>query len=355
MGFSDSALALLIGIGNYKSEGLGALPATLNDVRELARVLTDPARCAYLHENVSVLTDEAATADRIRRAFKKLAKVAMADSTVLVHFSGHGGTVERRNKIKTYLCPWDADPDHLDRTAISGEEFSDLLSSIKAAKLLVTLDTCHASGSATLRQVNADAWKDGLDDSYVDMLSQGSGRVVMASCKASQFSYNTADQTYGLFTWNLLEGLKGAASVYRDGVVRVLDLYYYVSQEVKSEQPGQEPVLHAKDLDDNFAIALAVAAATPATQVAEVAAIRERIITGPANGAVALSNYLSGDPKWLSTRLKVDTQRERIKKAEDDIDLFGPDPATVVERRRAIFLLLKICSELEDENLAQNY
>jgi hypothetical protein len=354
MGFPDSAFALLIGIGNYQDKRINPLPSTINDVRELARVLTDPALCGYLHQNVTVLADEVATATKIRSELKKIARVVTSDSTVLVHFSGHGGSFERRGKSKTYLCPWDADADQLDGTSVSGEEFSDLLSSIKARKVLITLDTCHAGGSATLRETVIASWSEGLEDSYLKTLAQGSGRVVMASCKADQFSYNTANETYGLFTWHLLEGLKGAASVYKDGFVRVLDLYYYVSLQVKGDQPRQEPILQAKDLDDNFAIALATASETTTTMAPEISTIREKVVMDPAAGALALSVYLSSNSDWSSTRLRVDEQRARIKEDEDNIELFGPDPATVIDKRRAIFYLLKVCLQLEDEIAGAN-
>jgi hypothetical protein len=49
--------------------------------------------------------------------------------------------------------------------------------------------------------------------------------------------------------------LKGEAA-HKDEFVHVLDLYDYVNRKVKSEHVDQEPVLHVKDVDNNFPIAL---------------------------------------------------------------------------------------------------
>lgn len=57
-----------------------------------------------------------------------------------------------------------------------------------------------------------------------------------------------------LFTHFLLSGLKGAVHHKNDGVVRVLDLFSYVAEEVP-KKATQHPVLKA-NTQDNFPIAL---------------------------------------------------------------------------------------------------
>jgi hypothetical protein len=354
MTFMDSAHALLIGVGKYKNSGLSELPSCPNDLRVLEYLLKDPTRCGYLHQNVTVLGEKDASGKKIRSALGRLARTSGEGSTALIYFSGHGGRIERRNKSRTYLCPWDFDPGDSNETGISGEEFSDLLSSIKARKLLIILDTCHAAGSAVLRAADGGEWKEGIEKEYLETLAQGSGRVVIASSKADQYSANHPSENHGLFTWHLLQGLRGAASVRGDGRVNVLDLFYYVSQQVKNDRPEQEPVLQVKDLDDNFAVALANAAVRPAepTQpaiVREVSIIREKIVLDPVSGALALSDYLSRDPRWRSKKSEVDLKRAQILDAIREMELLGPNQERRVDKNSAVFYLIKICSELEQE------
>ncbi|MEL7341325.1 MAG: caspase family protein, partial [Bacteroidota bacterium] len=53
--------ALLIGVHQQAHAGVSSLPGVANDISSLYRILTDPNRCAYPPENVSLLQGEAAT------------------------------------------------------------------------------------------------------------------------------------------------------------------------------------------------------------------------------------------------------------------------------------------------------
>jgi len=343
-----TAHALIFGVGDYDHPRFANLPATIRDTQAIAAVLTDPARCGYPPANVQILTDEQATAANIRVAFKTLTECTNPGSTAFVYFSGHGGRALENGVWRAYLCPREANPDDLAHTAVSGDEFSTLLATIPAQKLLVMLDACHAAGSAELKAADGTiVWKAGLPDDYYEALSQGSGRVVIASSKENQFSYVRPQGDLSLFTWHLLEGLKGAAAVYEDGFVRVLDLYYYVSQQVKSERSNQEPILHAKDVDDNFPIALDPSGLGVKHLLPNLEAIREQIVRDPIAGAKALSHYLATRPEWAVNRNKVDLQRAELERIQHDMDLFGPNPNGQTAKNRAVYFLLRVCLELE--------
>jgi uncharacterized caspase-like protein len=174
---SNKFHALLIGISEYMNPSMPDLPATLNDVRSLAEVLTNPYYCCYLDENVRVLLNERATSTGIRMALQQQAQTVTIESTVLIYFSGHGGRIFDNGDREVYLCSQETDPNDLEHTAISGNEFDILLAAIPAQKLLVILDACHASGAAKIRLLNdATRWREGLPDSYVQELARGSGR-----------------------------------------------------------------------------------------------------------------------------------------------------------------------------------
>lgn len=122
-------------------------------------------------------------------------------SPVFIYFSGYGGRAMENGAWCTYLCPQGADPDDLPHTAIPGHEFSALLAAIPARKLLVMLDACHAAGSAELKAADGTVvWKAGLPDDYYEALTQGSGRVVIASSKEDQFSYVRPQGDLSVFT-----------------------------------------------------------------------------------------------------------------------------------------------------------
>lgn len=254
----EQGFALVIGVGDYVGEGFASLPATVEDANAVARVLKDPARCAYPEDRVTVLTGNEASRRRILNALEHLAEQATPDSTVVIFFSGHGGQMHVGSSIETYLCPRGADINELDNSAISRDAFSAVLKKIRARKLLVILDCCFAAGAADLKSGGASApmWKGGLNDSELSTLATGAGRVILASSERSQPSYIDAGGHQSLFTRHLVAALNGALPAPESGFIGVLDLFSYVTGKVPQHQPGQRPILHAGDLDGNFPVAL---------------------------------------------------------------------------------------------------
>ena len=342
--------ALLIGVGDHMHSRFASLPATVRDALAVAAVLTEPTRCGYPPDSVQLVTGEEATAANIRAALMSLAESTNSQSTVFLYFSGHGGRALENGNWRTYLCPREANPDDLVQTAISGDEFSTLLAAIPARKLLVMLDACHAAGSADLKATDGNiVWKAGLSDDYFEALSQGSGRVVIASSKAEQVSYVRGELS--LFTQHLVQALNGKAAVRGDGLIHVLDVFHYVNEAVQTDEPKQVPILKVKDLDLNFAIALdrggkgvGLAPAVP-----DIAAIREQIVRDPIAGAKALSDYLATRPGLSAKRNEVDLKRSDLERTRHDLELFGPNDSDKAAWNRGVFFLLRVCLELAEQ------
>jgi Caspase domain len=95
--------ALIVGVG-------GDLPNTVNDARGVASLLTDPTRCAYPRDHVSVLTGEQATRTSILSGLDALAGSTNVQSTVIFYFSGHGCKVATLDDDRYFLIPSDYDP-----------------------------------------------------------------------------------------------------------------------------------------------------------------------------------------------------------------------------------------------------
>lgn len=348
--FTTTAHALLIGVGGYTHPRFASLPATVRDAQAIAAVLTDPARCGYRSSNVCMLTGEQATAANIRAAMKSLVQSTNSQSTVFLYFSGHGGRVREKGVWSAYLCPREANSDDLAHTAIPGDEFSSLLAAIPARKLLVMLDACHASGAADLKTADgALLWKTGLAESYYEALTQGSGRVVIASSRDNEYSYVRPQGDLSLFTWHLRQALSGKAAIRGDGLIHVLDVFHYINESVQADKPGQTPILKIKDLDLNFPIALdrGGKATGPASNMSPIVDIREHIVRDPIGGAKSLSEYLKTCPELAARRDEVDLKRAELERIQHELDLFGPNENDKAAKNRVVFFLLRVCLELE--------
>jgi len=253
-----SARAVVIGVGTYQSPHLRDLPATVADADALARILADPGHCGYLPQHIHLFAGDQATLAAVRAGLWEVAQQTEKEATVIVYFSGHGAQVQGADgEPLTYLCLRDSDPADLRRTALSSVEFSELLAAIPARKLVVFVDACHAAGSTEVKGAGGATWQPGVAESFYDALSSGSGRVVIASSRASERSYLHSGGQLSLFTHHLCAALTGGAAVRGDGYVHVLDVFHYLSEHVRADTSLQTPILKAKDVDWNFPLALA--------------------------------------------------------------------------------------------------
>ncbi|MCD8485667.1 MAG: caspase family protein [Desertifilum sp.] len=240
--------ALLVGIG-------ADLPVTVKDATALYNLLIDPNRAAYSTEQVDLLTETVATRQQILTVFNQLIERVSQnpEATVIVYYSGHGGPIEGLDgKSEYFLVPYGFDGSRIADTAISGREFTEKIEAIKARKLVVLLDCCHAGGIPTLKEVDKSFTKSPVPPDLLNVLGSGSGRVVVASSRENEYSYT--GNPYSAFTACLLEALQGRATVKKDGYARILDILIYLFDQVPKRASGsQHPfVKKVLDLGDNF-------------------------------------------------------------------------------------------------------
>jgi hypothetical protein len=238
--------ALVVGVGDD-------LPNTVDDAAGLADILKDAGRCAYPDEQVHLLSGEKAGRDEILSALDSLAKAVTSESSVVVYFSGHGYQVTSTTGASYYLMPYGYDLNRLYQTAIRGDEFTDRLRAIKAQKLLVLLDCCHAGGVGDAKAPGLELAKSPLPPEAQNLLAKGSGRVIIASSRDNELSF--AGRPYSAFTLALIEALSGVGVGKEDGYVRVTDLALHAREVVPGRtKDRQHPILNFEQAD-NFVIA----------------------------------------------------------------------------------------------------
>ncbi len=246
--------AVIIGIGDYESPGVARLKYTVNDAEALYEVLTGPG--GFKKENVLRLTDKSEKKPTLRNIKWALgtflARSAKKDDTVFMFFAGHGAPevdprgVERDGLAK-YLVPADADPDDLYATALPMDELHSIFGRIEAERVVAFLDACY-SGAAGGRTFAAKGTRAGnLDDQFLERLTRAKGRAIITASRTTEVSIELDELRHGVFTYYLVEGLKGAADLNRDGIVTLQELYEYVEQRVaqKSRAAGgnQHPIM----------------------------------------------------------------------------------------------------------------
>jgi hypothetical protein len=246
--------AVVIGIGTYDNPAIPRLKFSVSDADGVYRTLLGSA--GFKKDNVLLLTDTAErkpTLKNIKWALGTfLARTAKKDDTVVIFFAGHGAPEAdprglERDGLAKYLIPSDADPDDLYSTALPMDELQTIFGRLEAERVVVFLDACY-SGAAGGRTFAAKKTRaSAVDDLFLERLTRSKGRAIVTASRPGEVSFELSDLRHGIFTYYLIEGLKGAADLNRDGVVTLQELYEYLEQQVtrKSRAVGgnQHPVM----------------------------------------------------------------------------------------------------------------
>jgi hypothetical protein len=251
----ENAFALVVGIATYPHAS-SLPPSVAQDAEDIRDVLVDPNLGGYRPEHVILLQNEQATGDAIRHELARLAGCAAEEATVFLYLTSHGGRVPAGSYAGEYLLPTDVDissDEALARSAISGDELTHALEAVRARKMVVVFDCCHAGGLGQPKSTAAATFAPGLSDGYYERLQAGRGRVVLASSRSTEYSYVLPGMRNSLFTHHLLDGLRGGV-VSDDGLVRIFDLFEFVQPRVTADWRDQHPLFKAV-LEENFPIA----------------------------------------------------------------------------------------------------
>jgi hypothetical protein len=226
--------ALVVGVGRYRSSQIQPLLYAARDARALAALLADADTCGIPQERIALLTDRRARrANILGHLSRWLRERTWEGDVALIYFAGHGTQQTNGPNEEGYLLPFDADPDDIVTHEIAMAEVAHLIDAIKARAVVVILDCCH-SGHILSREGVAfrSSPRDmGLRPAAIERLT-GKNRFLIAACDEGQKSIESDKHKHGLFTFHLMQGMKGKADRDGDGRVGIAELFNYVSAAV---------------------------------------------------------------------------------------------------------------------------
>jgi len=235
----EEVYAVVIGINKYKN--LPSLKYAVNDAREFYRYLVEVNKIPKNH--VWLLLDEEATLDKMKSTLgTSLRQNAGKDDTVIIFLAGHGATEHDASSpdgdgLEKYILPYNANPKDLYASALPMSEIARIFQRIGSERLVFISDTCY-SGASGGRTIPVAGRRANVSGAFWERLSQGKGRVILTASDANEVSVEKDDLKHGVFTYYLLEGLRGKADMDRDGMITVDEVYRYVSVKV-SQATGQ--------------------------------------------------------------------------------------------------------------------
>ncbi|MGD2186488.1 MAG: caspase family protein [Desulfobacterales bacterium] len=236
--------AVVIGINNYAH--IRHLKYAVNDAKLFYDYMVGHTHIPK--ENVTLLSNQEASLTQIRSILGTYLKsIAGKDDMVIIYFAGHGATEKDvmspdGDGLEKYLLPYDANPKDLYATALPMREVSHIFNRIQSERLIFIADSCY-SGASGGRTIDITGIRASISDAFLDRLVTGKGRVIMSASGANEVSIEDDEFKHGVFTYYLVEGLKGKADTDEDGLITVDEAYRYVSDKVpQATAQEQHPV-----------------------------------------------------------------------------------------------------------------
>jgi len=224
--------AIVIGVSHYQNSQINLQYAD-RDAESMRDFLEDPKGGAVPPTNVFYAVNEQATAGNIRSALFEFLDKPGPDDLVIVYFAGHGAN-DPESPDNYYLLGYDADPQNLGATAVRMRELQESFGNYLKANLVTLVDACHSGGiGKSLQNMTNARWANA---------GFGSHRAIITASDVSEFSREDASWGggHGVFTFYVLQGLKGAADADHDHQVSVGELFDYVSRHVADETHGAQ-------------------------------------------------------------------------------------------------------------------
>lgn len=220
--------AVIVGVAYYNHET--SLRYADDDAQELYAFLKSPAGGALPDNQIIKLIDEDATYSGILSAMRNLYSKANANDLILFYFSGHG--------IEGAFLPTDYDGI---RNQLAHTEVMDIFQKSPARHRLIIADACHSEMEVAENRSSGDNY---LLQYYKNILNSSGGWALLMSSKYTERSIERGGWRHGVFSFFLIEGLKGAADNNSDGYVTLAEVADYVIEKVKADTRGyQTPVL----------------------------------------------------------------------------------------------------------------
>jgi hypothetical protein len=253
----DSSSVVLIGCHEYAT--LEPLPAVRNNLRGLARTLTDPEVWGVWEERVTVLPQpgtDAEVLDAVREA------AAVAEDTLLVYYAGHG-LLDPEDGALHLALPGSRLEDSYVATALRYDLVRRVFLNNPASRKVLLLDCCYSG-----RAVTGDMGPGGSTATLAPLLPQidVAGTCVITSTSKNVAALAPPGERYTAFTGELLHTLERGVP----GVGELLDMrtiYEHVWAGLRAKSRPL-PERSSRNTADRICIARNRAAAAPGTVTA---------------------------------------------------------------------------------------
>jgi uncharacterized caspase-like protein len=246
--------AVIVGVSEYSDSRIPSLRYATADAKYFYNWLVSADGGRYAPQNVKLLLDKNATGRNIKDALFNWLRQAIEEDIVLIYFAGHGSPDSPDSPENLYLLPYDTQYDNIAATGFPMWDVETALKRfIKAKRVVVMADACHSGGVGEAFDVARRSTRAiGVNPitTRLEKLSKiGDGVAVISASGEDQTSQegNQWGGGHGVFTFFLMEGLKGGADYNSDHNVSLGELIPYLSEQVRrATRSAQSPTVAGK-------------------------------------------------------------------------------------------------------------
>ena len=181
------------------------------------------------------------------------------NDTLLFYYSGHG-ILDIDGEA--YISTSQTNRDMPEKRGFSLDDLTKLIQKSISTRIIVLLDCCY-SGIARISKGTGTADATMLQTSISKTLNilHGEGRCILAASQGLQEAFALEEQNHSLFTYYLLEGLRGnKSSVDDSGYVTADSLGKYVYNSIMSlsseRRPKQKPMRKIEASGDIYSLTI---------------------------------------------------------------------------------------------------
>lgn len=237
--------AVIVGVGRYTS--MPSLKFTSRDAYFFYSFLGSVEGGAVPQSQMAILVDEDATRENILKKMREYFLKADENDVVILYFSGHG--------LNGCFLPVDYDGYN---NKLRHDEIKQVLKQSKAKHKLCIADACHSgslndNGGALASKGPAQVT---LQRYYQAFEEADGGVALLMSSKAEELSLEDHGLRQGVFTYYVLQGMKGSADKNNDYLVSIKELYNYVYAKVRDYTANAQTPVLTGDYDDAMPVAV---------------------------------------------------------------------------------------------------
>jgi len=227
--------ALIVGIDDYKNKKI-SLKYSVSDAKAFDHEIQRLAASLFARINTTVLTSrQETTKENIQQTFSQLSDKVKPGDLFIFYNASHGLMDEVEGKDQYYLLTSNVkllSSRHIKKDALSQQDLIRMIGAIPAQKKLIILDTCYAGAAGTeLTSALLSGTRGLTEATAIKLLQKAVGSNVFSASSSSEEAME-GYRGHGLFTFCLLQGLRGKADLNNDGYIKIYELADYIEEEV---------------------------------------------------------------------------------------------------------------------------